>query len=189
MSGGTAVWPSVIALTDEDRRATALDQIARVPAGGMLLIRRRHQAAAFNDAAEIAATATERGIMISVSLSTPPKSLPVDGVHIPEHALKNWRHADLVRLSPSFVSASAHDWTGIRKAAAVGVDAILVSAVFATKSHPNRSALGLYRFAALMQASPIPVYALGGMTYDRSRRTAAVGAVGFAGIGLFAGVD
>tara|TARA_R110001599_G_scaffold55401_5_gene153322 strand:- start:39271 stop:39840 length:570 start_codon:yes stop_codon:yes gene_type:complete len=189
MSGSTGVWPSVIALTDEDRRATALDQIARVPAGGMLLIRRRHQAAAFNDAAAIAATAAERGIMISVSLSTPPKSLPVDAVHIPEHALKNWRRADLVRLNPSFVSASAHGWTGISKAAAVGVDAVLVSTVFATKSHPNHSALGLYRFAALVQASPIPVYALGGMTYDRSRRTTAVGAAGFAGIGLFTGAN
>ena len=186
MSGPAFACPSVIVLTDEDRTATALEQIAGAPTGSMLLIRRRQQDAALNDAVAIAATAAERGIMVSVSLSTPPKSLPVDAVHIPENALKNWRRTDLMRLNPLFISASAHGWSGIQKAAAVGVDAVLVSAVFTTKSHPDRSALGLYRFAALVQAASIPVYALGGMTYRQSRLTAAVGAVGFAGIGLFA---
>ena len=180
------MWPSMIALTDEDRGVTALHQIVTVPAGGMFLIRRRDQASALDEAAGIATKAAQKGVLVSVSLSTPPESLPADAVHIPERALKNWRRVDLARLNPSFVSASAHGWSGIRKAAILGVDAILLSPVFATKSHAIGKNLGLFGFAALVRAAPMPVYALGGMTVARGKRTASIGAIGIAGIGLFA---
>lgn len=189
MSADNFMAPALIALTDEDRGVTAKDQLSQMPAGGMVLIRRRNQEHALDDAQTIATTAARQGVLVSVSLNKPPKSvtsLPIDGVHIPEHGLKNWRRVDLMRLSPRFISASAHGWVGIRRAAQAGVDAVLLSAVFATQSHPNQRALGLYRFATLVEAAPIPIYALGGMTFNRSRRTAAVGSIGIAGIGIFA---
>ncbi len=182
----TDTWPSVIALTDEDRAPDASAQMAGVPRGGAVLIRRRDQDRALCDATALAADAAAQGILVSVSLSTPPRSLPAAGLHIPESALQHWRRTDLARLCPMFVTASAHGWAGIHKAAALGVDAVLLSAVFPTDSHPTRAALGLFRFAALVRDAPMPVYALGGMTCQRGRRTGALGAIGVAGIGGFA---
>lgn len=50
-----------------------------------------------------------------------------------------------------------------------GVDAIFVSPVFATRSHPDARPLGRVRFALLIRCSQLPVIALGGMTAARAR--------------------
>lgn len=43
-------------------------------------------------------------------------------------------------------------------------DAILLSPVFATRSHPDAPALGISRFRLIAARAPAPVIALGGMT-------------------------
>lgn len=50
-----------------------------------------------------------------------------------------------------------------------GVDAIFVSPVFATRSHPGAPALGRVRFQQLIHGARVPVIALGGMTAARAR--------------------
>lgn len=50
-----------------------------------------------------------------------------------------------------------------------GVDAILISPVFATASHPGAAALGRVRFGMLVRGARVPVIALGGMTAARAR--------------------
>jgi len=49
------------------------------------------------------------------------------------------------------------------------VDAVLLSPVFATRSHPGARSLGEVRFLMLARQSPDPVLALGGMTAKRAR--------------------
>ena len=44
-----------------------------------------------------------------------------------------------------------------------GADAAVLGPVFASASHPAAPSLGASRFAALVRASPLPVYALGGI--------------------------
>ena len=66
------------------------------------------------------------------------------------------------------VTAAVHSPAALRAAAAAGADAALLSPIFATASHPDVRTLGLQRFAALAQASPLPVYALGGIDRDRA---------------------
>ncbi len=83
------------------------------------------------------------------------------------------------------MTAAAHDAAAIRRAARHGAHAVLLSPVFATASHPGAPSLGPLRFARLARCSPIPVYALGGITAETARRLAGSGAVGLAGIGLF----
>lgn len=65
--------------------------------------------------------------------------------------------------------ATAHDEAEIRAAAASGADAIFLSPVFPTASHPGAPTLGIERFHALAQHSPVPIIALGGMTHERAR--------------------
>lgn len=49
-------------------------------------------------------------------------------------------------------------------------DQVLLSPVFATRSHSGARGLGIVRFHLLSARSPVPVIALGGMNPDRARR-------------------
>lgn len=65
--------------------------------------------------------------------------------------------------------ATAHDLAEIGLANRMGADAVLLSPVFATRSHPGGAMLGPSRFRLLAQHSRVPVIALGGMNRHRAR--------------------
>lgn len=65
--------------------------------------------------------------------------------------------------------ATAHDFAEIGLANRLGADAILLSPVFGTRSHPGGAVLGPMRFRLLAQHSLAPVIALGGMDADSAR--------------------
>jgi thiamine-phosphate pyrophosphorylase len=65
--------------------------------------------------------------------------------------------------------ATAHDMGEIGLANRLGADAVLLSPVFATRSHPGGEVMGGLRFRLLAQHSRVPVIALGGMDADRAR--------------------
>ena len=82
-------------------------------------------------------------------------------------------------------TAPAHDLAEIRAAEEAGASLIFLSPVFATRSHPEREALGVERFAALAAQTKLPVIALGGMNAERVKGLA--GAYGWAGIDAWIG--
>ena len=90
-----------------------------------------------------------------------------------------WRRPDWI------VTAAAHSRAALFRAARAGADAALLSPVFWTASHPLAPALGPLRFAAWCRSSPLPVYALGGISARTARRLRAGGGAGFAGISGF----
>ena len=64
---------------------------------------------------------------------------------------------------------TAHDGDELHAAIVDGADAIFLSPVFPTASHPGAATLGIHGFHVLAQQSPLPVIALGGMTHERAR--------------------
>lgn len=75
--------------------------------------------------------------------------------------------------------ATAHNGYEIEAANAAGADAIMLSPVFPTRSHPGAAILGPFGFSVLAQQANKPVIALGGMTKNRAaefgiRRWAAI---------------
>ncbi|KPF94051.1 thiamine monophosphate synthase [Novosphingobium sp. AAP83] len=64
--------------------------------------------------------------------------------------------------------ATAHSLAEIAEAVRVKADAVLLSPVFPTRSHPGGVVLGPVRFLRMARQSPIPVIALGGMTRRRA---------------------
>ncbi|MEW4449280.1 thiamine phosphate synthase [Qipengyuania sp. JC766] len=60
--------------------------------------------------------------------------------------------------------ATAHDLAEIGQAHLIGADAIMLSPVFPTRSHPGADVLGPVRFRLLASRAAMPVIALGGMT-------------------------
>jgi thiamine-phosphate pyrophosphorylase len=75
----------------------------------------------------------------------------------------------------------------VREARQMGprVDAVFVSPVFATRSHPGGRALGVRGAEALARSVPVAAVALGGMDAGRFRRLR--GFVGWAGIDVWLG--
>lgn len=117
-----------------------------------------------------------------------------DGMHLPAHRLKG-TYTDQFRTTPHRprtgfqVTAAAHNEHDIIAAARVGINAVLISPVFATASHPGARTLGPVRFASLAQRATklgLEVIALGGMTGPAQwHRLKGSAAIGLAGISLF----
>lgn len=77
---------------------------------------------------------------------------------------------------------SAHDRAELVAARRAGADAVLVSPVFATRSHPGVKSLGPVRLGLMLRGSTLPAVALGGMSPDRYRRLRALKLHGWAAI-------
>jgi thiamine-phosphate pyrophosphorylase len=77
-------------------------------------------------------------------------------------------------------SKAVHDESGAL--AAKGAALAFIAPVFATRSHPGRTALGIERAAALAALAGCPAIALGGMNETRFRALQERGFHGFAGI-------
>ncbi len=66
--------------------------------------------------------------------------------------------------------ATVHNPREIALANRLGADAVLLSPVFATRSHPGARCLGPVRFRLLARLARVPVIALGGMNHRTARR-------------------
>jgi 8-oxo-dGTP diphosphatase len=91
-------------------------------------------------------------------------------------------HLMMARQRPSFdyVSASCHSAEELAHAASIGVDFALLSPVLPTASHPGERGMGWSAFAELVERSPIPVFALGGMKTGMLEEAKGNGAHGIA---------
>jgi len=86
-----------------------------------------------------------------------------DGIYGSPRAL--WpRRAGLLRL------ATAHGMREIGLANRLGADAVLISPVYPTATHPGAPTLGPVRFRLLAGHSQVPVIALGGMSELGAKR-------------------
>lgn len=84
-----------------------------------------------------------------------------DGVHLTARQVMALpaRPADL-----ALIGASCHNAAELSKAITLKVDFAILGPVQATRSHPDVAPLGWERFAELVQGTPLPVYALGGLS-------------------------
>lgn len=112
-------------------------------------------------------------------------ALGADGVHLTARQLAALPQRPLP--PPQLVAASCHDARELARAARLGVDFAVLGPVASTASHPGREGLGWTRFAALTAETPLPVYALGGMTPGDRARARDHGGQGVAGISAFWG--
>ncbi len=86
-------------------------------------------------------------------------------------------------LHPAWlITAAAHSACGVGIAARSRCDAVLLAPAFATQSHVQRAPLGVSRFCFVARASPVAIYALGGVNEKTVRRLAGARLAGVAGI-------
>jgi len=112
------------------------------------------------------------------------RAAAADGLHLPQAQIGRARAAG--RAGLQLLTMAAHDAGAVRRAARSGADAVLISPVFATASHPEAAPLGVLRFAALAAGARrqgLQVYALGGMSPASFVRLRHLPLAGYAAIG------
>jgi 8-oxo-dGTP diphosphatase len=83
------------------------------------------------------------------------------GVHWTADALATARE----RPADLLCAASCHTRNDLDKAAALGLDFVVLGPVLPTPMHPDTSLLYWDRFAAIASGAMLPVYAIGGLTH------------------------
>ncbi len=183
-TSGDRRLPPLILIIDSTRLPDPEPAIAALPRGGAVILRDYDDPARKSRAAMLIRLCRHRGVrFLLAGDGALAATLGADGLHLPEgllHLAPRWRQAN--RL----ITGAAHSWPALIRAARFGLDAVLLSPVFPTRSHPRRTALGPVRFAALATRSPVPVYALGGIDAGNVCRLINSGTVGIAGISGFA---
>lgn len=81
--------------------------------------------------------------------------------------------------------AACHDMVSLQRAHSLGFDAVILSPVLPTKTHPDAHALGWEQFAQYAKSSDLPVFALGGLSPADLSIAQQHHAYGIAGISQF----
>ena len=104
------------------------------------------------------------------------QELGADGVHLGSQQLMKLTE----KPHGLIVAASCHNELELAHAAQLGLDFVVLSPVNSTKSHKDAITLGWEHFAALIQDTIMPVYALGGMQTRDLEKALSCGARGIA---------
>lgn len=185
--------PAQLLLTDSRRLPDPLPAAARLPRGSGVILRHYDwpRAKRLALALALARLCRRRGLVLLVAGDAGlALAAGADGLHLPE-GLGPLAAGLRRRRRDWIVTQAAHGAGAVARAVPAGVDAVLISPVFATASHPGAAGLGVVRFAALaMQAvrAGLAVYALGGVNAVSARRLRGLPLAGVAAIsGLSAG--
>lgn len=179
-------FPPLFFFTDEARCPDPLPILKRLPKGCGIVFRHYETANRAEMAARVldAAQAQGRCCLIGGDEDL-AQSLGADGLHLPEHMVVGFRRTE--SEDNWLITAAAHGEEALDAASTAKVDAAFLSPVFETPSHAGGPALGLERFRELAQSTPLPIYALGGITtktapqllgQDAGRNVIGLGAIG-----------
>jgi thiamine-phosphate pyrophosphorylase len=131
----------------------------------------------------VAAIAKERNLFLLIANDPELAArMHADGIHLPEaraHEAAHWR----ARFPHWFITCAAHDLRALHRPGTSHADALLLSPVFATKSHGGAPHLGALRFRMAVQQLRLPVYALGGIDARTARALNGADAAGLAAVG------
>ncbi|MPW45031.1 NUDIX domain-containing protein [Acinetobacter guerrae] len=104
-------------------------------------------------------------------------------LHLKQHQLMQCRKGDLQRGTRYI--AACHDLVALQHAEQVGCDAVLISPIQTTQTHPEAKALGWQVLAEWAKQTNVLIFALGGLHPDDLMKAQQHGAYGIAGIRNF----
>lgn len=165
-------------MTDPKRTPNPERIVEKLPPGSGVIYRHYGATDRFDVGARLAAICRRRRLTLLVSAD--PKlaqRIRADGVHWPEAMLRGMR----LRHPHWVETTSAHSPRAIAMAQQSGMDAAILSAVFASASPSAGAPMGPLRFRMIARTSRLPVYALGGVTHRNATR-AMTHAAGWASI-------
>jgi thiamine-phosphate pyrophosphorylase len=151
--------PDLWLLSDERNDAVLADALRRLPRGSGFVYRHYHlpdreRVERWFELLRVARAHDHIAILADSALTA--REWCADGLYGAPRAL--YPASELLTL------ATAHSLRDIGLANLARADAVLLSPVFATRSHPGAPTLGPLRFRQLAAHAKMPVIALGGMT-------------------------
>jgi thiamine-phosphate pyrophosphorylase len=173
-------------MTDDGRLPDPLAAVRELPRGSMVVIRARDA----NRRAELSCAILKlaQRKTLAVLIASDPEmaaQLGADGFHLPETRAgeaSHWR----ARFPNFMATASAHSFRALMRTRLLPVDAVFLSPVFATGSHPDRAGLSPHRANIIARAIDKPVYALGGIDARNATLLTRAAFAGIAAIGALA---
>ena len=186
---GTIELPPTILMTDDLRGPNPIQSIKKLDPKCGIVFRHYNTKSRFKLGLKVKRVCQKKKILFIVAGSySLACKLDADGLHLPEYKLlacplkvRMWS-----RRPNKILTASAHSHSTLMKCRDLPVNAVMVSPVFKTESHPNQEALGISRFQKLASSTPTPIYALGGINNANAAQLLNSPAIGIAGISAIA---
>jgi thiamine-phosphate pyrophosphorylase len=169
------LFPPLVLMTDDERLPDPLSAARALPKGSMIIVRAR-DGARRRALAQAVLALRDTHVLLIANDPALAAAVGADGVHLSEATAREAAYCRS-RHPRWLITAAAHS----RPQDAHGVDALILSPVFVTASHPGRAALGAARANRMAMESRVPVYALGGITARNANLLH--GFVGIAAIG------
>lgn len=181
------VLPNLLFFTDPARVSDPEAVADRLPRGAGIVFRAFGAEDAAEQGRRLRAIADARGLILLAGADPElAENIGADGLHVPQRLV-----GDLSRLRARhgdyLITAAAHDLDAIRAAEEAGADAAIVSPVFPSSSPSAGRPLGVDGLKALVAATALPVYALGGVRADTVAHLAESGVAGIAAVEALAG--
>ncbi len=175
--------PPLLILTDPKRTPDPLALARSLPSGAALVYRAFGATDAARAAAALAKVARTRGLILLIGAdATLAQACGADGVHLPERLVVQAPRLR-ARWPGVLISGAAHSPGALRRGAAAGLDAALLSTVFSSRSPSAGPPLGPVRLALMVRRAGLPVYALGGVDRATLTRLQGTGVAGAALVG------
>ena len=172
--------PPLLFFTDPARTPRPWAVAAGLPRGSGVVFRAFGAADAVNTGLKLAAVCEARGLVLLAGADAAlAEAIGAQGLHLPERLAG--AAAGLRAARPDWIlTVAAHGEAGLAQAGMV--DAVVLSPVFESASPSAGPPLGMARFTALVRASPVPVYALGGVNEETAPELLGSGAAGVAAV-------
>jgi thiamine-phosphate pyrophosphorylase len=169
-------------VTDPERTPDPLATAARLRRGSGVVFRPFGHPEALSRGPALRRLAARRGLLLWVGADPAlAAALRAQGLHLPERMSR--RAGDIGRWKRRFrVTAAAHSVPAAIAARRAGVEALLVSPVFASNSPSATRPLGVLGLRRIARAGRLPCYALGGVNARTARALLNSGAVGLAAV-------
>ena len=166
-------------MTDDLALPDPLAAVRALPPGSMVIVRSRDARRREQLALQLRGIAWARGLILLIADDPAlARAIGANGLHLPE--LRAPEAAHWRATNPGWlITAAAHSLAAVLRVA--HVDAVLLSPVFATRSHADARPLSAVRARLIARAVPMPLFALGGVTAQNA--TMLPGFAGFAAIG------
>lgn len=175
--------PPMLFFTDPARTPEPWTTAQSLPRGAAVIYRSFGAPEAEAVAARLRSLTRARGVRLLIGLDADlADRVGADGVHLPERAVAT-AAALRLRRPDWLLTGAAHSPARTRDPAGQGLDAWVLSPVFpAGGASAAKPALGVETFRTAVRASPLPVYALGGVGPATVEALHDSGACGFAAV-------
>jgi thiamine-phosphate pyrophosphorylase len=181
------VLPSLLFFTDPARVPNPEAVAERLPRGAGIMFRAYGAADAIEQGRRLRQIANTRGLLLFAGAEPDlADAIQADGLHMPERMVSHI--PTLKEAYPHWlVTTAAHGRAAIAGAEQAGADAVVISPVFPSNSPSAGAPLGIEGLQALVGATALPVYALGGVRKQTAAQLIGSGIIGIAAVEALAG--